>query len=345
MEKSVANITNSILSSLSPRQKRVIIERFGLGDMNEPKTLAAIGEQLGVTRERIRQIEDAALKLINQKISKNPLYCEIIKKIQFYLKKYGGVAKKENFLKFGQTIVSDWNEKYAFLFSEFSGTFGFYEEDENFWSFYFLDEKSKEKAFNFLEKWIKFLRKEKNNLLEKRSYEKEFRNFVEEKGEKLIYAQSFVEISKKIARNSFGDIGLVEWPEVHPLTIRDRAYLVLKKRKEPLHFRAITAAINESGFDEKVALVATVHNELIKDPRFVLIGRGIYGLAEHGYEPGVAKEIIHKVLKKHGPLSVDEIINHVQRQRFLKPNTILANLRDKKLFEKLSDGLYRIREA
>lgn len=346
MGKSVANLINSALSVLNPRQRKVIIGRFGLGQPNhKPKTLAAIGEQLGITRERVRQIEAAAIKLISQELFKDSTYLNIIKRIQSYLKNNGGVAKKEDFLIFGQTVISDWNEKYAALFSEISGAFYFYDEDENFWPFYFLDEKSKKRAFSFLEEWIKFLREEKDKFLKEGSYESRFRTFVKSKQEKLTYAQNFTKISKKIVKNSFGDIGLAEWPEIKPLTMRDRAYLVLKKKKEPLHFRAIAAAINEAGFDEKVALAATVHNELIKDPRFVLVGRGIYGLAEHGYEPGVAKEIIHKILRKHGPLSVDEIITYIQKQRFLKPNTILANLRDKKLFEKLSDGLYRIREA
>lgn len=346
MGKLIANIVNPILSALNPRQRKIVVERFGLSQpAYKSKTLAAIGEEFGITRERVRQIEVTALKLINQQISKNSTYLSIIKEIQSYLKSCGGVAKEENFLKFGEGIAPDWNERYAVFFSEVSGAFGFYEEDKDFWSFYFLDENSKKNAFSFLREWIKFLRKEKNKILEEGGYEREFKNFVKLKGEKLTYAHNFTQISKKITKNSFGDIGLADWPEIKPSTMRDRAYLILKKKKEPLHFRAIAAAINEVGFDNKVALAATVHNELIKDSRFVLVGRGIYGLAEHGYEPGVAKEIIHKILKKHGPLSVDEIITHIQKQRFLKPNTILANLRDKKLFEKLSDGSYRIREA
>lgn len=56
---------NFVLSFLKEREKRVIIERFGL-ETGCPKTLEEIGSQFGVTRERIRQIEAKALKKLKQ---------------------------------------------------------------------------------------------------------------------------------------------------------------------------------------------------------------------------------------------------------------------------------------
>jgi RNA polymerase primary sigma factor len=50
-----------VLQDLSDQERSVITHRFGLGG-EEPKTLEAIGKQMGVTRERVRQIEAAALK-------------------------------------------------------------------------------------------------------------------------------------------------------------------------------------------------------------------------------------------------------------------------------------------
>ena len=86
-----------------------------------------------------------------------------------------------------------------------------------------------------------------------------------------------------------------------------------------------------------------MHNELIKDERFVLVGRGMYGLSEQGYEPGTAREVIAKVLKKQGPLAAADVVTHVNKQRFFKPNTILINLQNKASFERLPDGKYRVR--
>jgi predicted Zn-ribbon and HTH transcriptional regulator len=138
---------------------------------------------------------------------------------------------------------------------------------------------------------------------------------------------------------------LCEWPEISPKTVRDKIYLLLKKKQEPLHFESIAKHINDVGFDGQKALAPTVHNELIKDDRFVLVGRGMYGLKEHGYEPGIAREVIAKVLLEKGPLTAKDVVMHVTKQRFFKPNTIVINLQNKELFEHLPDGRYQVRQA
>jgi hypothetical protein len=188
------------------------------------------------------------------------------------------------------------------------------------------------------------LEKQKGQAL-KGQYEDLFKNFLKAKNTPRGYAENYISISRRIHRNPYGDTGLREWAEIRPMTIRDRIYLVLKKKAEPLHFETIAKTINETRFDNRVALASTVHNELIKDDRFVLVGRGTYGLTEYGYEPGTAKVVIKRVLQKHGPLKPNEVVLHVQKERLFKSNTVLINLQDKNLFKRLPDGRYHIREA
>ena len=90
----------------------------------------------------------------------------------------------------------------------------------------------------------------------------------------------------------------------------------------------------------------TVHNELIKDPRFVLVGRGTYALAEWGYVPGTIKDIITKVLKdKSEPVHKDEIVKQVLAQRLVAKNTVLMNLNNKANFEKDQNDKYFLRKT
>ena len=124
--------------------------------------------------------------------------------------------------------------------------------------------------------------------------------------------------------------------------MRDKAYLILKKEKKPLHFLDIAKNINKVSFDGKIAHPPTVHNELIRDKRFVLVGRGIYGLREHGFMPGTARDTIARLLASRGPMEKDKIVNMVLSERFLKPNTIFLNLQNRKYFKKLNDGRYAV---
>lgn len=340
-----SKVFNSILARVAPRQKEVIVRRFGLDkSAGDEETLAAIGDRLGITRERVRQIEKSALGLASKEIAKNPACMELVSKVQKHLKGAGGVLKKETLLSRGSDFMKDLNENHLALLLEASGSFHLYPEDNDFWPFYYLSKNDLKAATNFVEEWINHLREYKPKVLAS-VYKEYSANFIKAKRMDKNVADNYLSISKNIHSNPYGEVGLREWPEIHPTTTRDRIYLVLKKMAEPLHFETIADLINKTGFGPRVALAPTIHNELIKDDRFVLVGRGTYALKEHGYEPGVAREIIQKVLKRHGPLKPKEVVAHVKKQRLFKPNTIVINLQNRNFFERLADGRYRIRES
>ncbi|TSC67891.1 MAG: hypothetical protein G01um101472_278 [Parcubacteria group bacterium Gr01-1014_72] len=113
---------------------------------------------------------------------------------------------------------------------------------------------------------------------------------------------------------------------------------MLRKHGSPIHFREVAKSI-EKLFGKK-AHVATTHNELIKDPRFVLVGRGLYALSEWGYMSGVVRDVIRQILEKNGPLKKDEVVNKVLKERYVKENTILVNLNNPKFFKKDKEGRY-----
>jgi DNA-directed RNA polymerase delta subunit len=143
-------------------------------------------------------------------------------------------------------------------------------------------------------------------------------------------------ISKRIVADYEGSLGLSEWPEVNPKTVRDKIYYVLRKYQKPIHFKEIAKAISEEHFDTKKVVAATVHNELIADKRFVLIGRGIYALKDWGYAPGTVKDIVAKILKSSGgAMEFADIYDEVLKQRQVRKNTVLINLQNQKEFKKI----------
>jgi DNA-directed RNA polymerase delta subunit len=138
--------------------------------------------------------------------------------------------------------------------------------------------------------------------------------------------------------------GLSKWPMVNPKNIRDKIYVVLENKKQPMHFSDIAAAISDSNFKRKNVTVQAIHNELIKDSRFVLIGRGIYALDSWGYKKGTVSEIIASILKEAGkPLTREEIVREVLHLRKVKETTILLNLQNKDLFVKVDRNSYTVK--
>jgi len=159
---------------------------------------------------------------------------------------------------------------------------------------------------------------------------------------KVLY--SILQASKKIEQNKFGHWGIEDWREVKPKTINDKIYLILKNHGKPMHFVEITEQINKINFDDKGANAATVHNELILDDKYVLVGRGLYSLKEWGYQKGTVVDVINSILSESAkPLSREEIIEKVLEQRLVKKATIILALMDKKSFEKVG-GKYQLKK-
>jgi hypothetical protein len=340
---STTKLINTAVTGLNPRQKEVIYARFGL-DGGEGQTLAAIGEKLHVTRERIRQIENGAIVIIKRNIGKNDELEAVLEKVKKFIVGKGGIAKKAEVVRFSATIAPGAKENQVDFLADASGVFHLYREDDAFHPFYYVTDKDLKGARMFVEGWVAFLKGRKEKVLAE-SYEIQLASFLKTKSFERPIAENYLSVSKQIHQNPYGDVGLREWPEISPSTVRDKIYLVLKKHGEPLHFEDIALHINKAKFDGEKALAPTVHNELIKDERFVLVGRGLYGLKEHGYEPGTAREVIAKVLKTKGSLNTAEVMDAVNKQRFFKPNTILINLQNRAFFERMADGKYRVRES
>lgn len=305
-------ICKNLISNLREREQEVIIRRFGLFG-NEKETLQAIGNDFGVCRERIRQIEKVALGKL-KKAKKDEIFNQIFEEF----KKRGGVQREES-------LVSEKGREILLLLT-IDDRFKREKENENFFAFWTIGKDYFLKMKAFLLKLINFFQKEKKLL----SFD-ELKNLFKIDQEVL---QSYLQISKKINKNQEGYYGLVEWPEITPRGVRDKIYWILKKTQRPLHFTEIAAQIKD-------ARPETVHNELIRDPRFVLIGRGIYALSEWGYWPGELKDIILKILKEKGPMTKEQILEEVKKQRIVKPSTVILSLYNKNYFEKDSQGRYR----
>ncbi|MFC1663685.1 sigma factor-like helix-turn-helix DNA-binding protein [Patescibacteria group bacterium] len=323
-------ICDNFFEDLPERTSNVLERRFGLKG-GERETLESIGKSYGICRERIRQIEQDGFSRLKPKLKYHQ------KTFQYFvsqIRTFGNLKKEDRLLEFlGQNQFQ--NQVYFLLV--ISDFFDRFSESKEFYSFWTIKKESLGLAQKIVEFTLTEFEKESRPFTIDELLRVQKSNFSEILNKNVLH--SYLEISKKIYQGPEGQFGLKDWPEINPRGIKDKAYLVLKKEKKPMHFVEVANLIDS-------ALPQTVHNELIKDQRFVLVGRGLYALGEWGYEPGVIKDIISKVLKEaKKPLSKEEILEKVLNQRFVKKNTILLNLNDKKYFLKESQGKYKLKEV
>lgn len=332
-KNSLVDIIDSLVLKLNEKEKRSITGRFGLTGRKE--TLSLIGKDLGLSRERIRQIEKNSLRKLRLDFNKN--YKNKIDEIINLFEKNGGIVVDDNI---GEDFIKlAGNYKFAknYLRLAFSiiSEIESIDESSDLLFGWRIDRVSKEKIISTNKKIIEYLKdvelpKDFSALrAEVVGIEKEPKEFV----------KSAIMLSAKIVEAKNGMIGLKSWPSVNPRNVRDKIYYVLKTGGKPMHFKDITEEIAKLKFDHKKVVQATVHNELIADKRFVLIGRGIYALREWGYSDGTVYDVIKNILSNSKrPVSLGEIISLVNKSRKVKKNTILINLQTNKIFKKVEGG-------
>ena len=327
-----------LISALSPRSRDVITKRFGLGANPEPMTLDAIGKTYDITRERVRQIENHALAVIRkskQYLDEKPTFDEIEKVIH----SLGGIVVEQDLL---DHMSADASVQSHLNFILVVGhPFNKIKEDDDFKHRWFIDGALSEKVHEALKKLYATLKSE--DLLSEPDIIKSFLEHLEDISEKYKneeIAKRWLSLSKKIGKNTLGEWGKTESSNISTKGMRDYAYLIIRRHGSPIHFREVAKIITDV-FKIK-AHVATTHNELIKDPRFVLVGRGLYALSEWGYMSGVVKDVIKKIIEKNGPLTKAEVVEKVLKERYVKENTIIINLQNPKYFKKNKDGKYEI---
>ncbi len=331
-------VSKKLLGALQERSKDVIIRRYGLGKDPELMTLDAIGKIYGITRERVRQIENHALNAIRK--SKN--YAEekaVFDEIEKLIHKLGGIIVEQDLLDY---VSKDANTQSHMNFLLVVGhPFKKVKEDEDFKHRWLIDETLADKIHNSLKKLSESLKD--NELVSEPEIIKAFLGYIEDVAEQYKteeIAKRWLGLSKKIGKNPLGEWGKSESSNISTKGMRDYAYLVIRKHGSPIHFREVAKAIT-TVFNKK-AHVATTHNELIKDPRFVLVGRGLYALTEWGYMNGVVKDVIKKLIEKNGPMTKADVVEKVMKERYVKENTIIITLQNKKYFKKNKDGKYEI---
>jgi len=332
-------MVNDILATIErEREREIISRRFGLFDRKE--TLEQIGEMLGITRERVRQLEKSVITRLSLAADQGqlPHVTDFESIILGLLKSSGEVARISQLTaELSSNPSREEHARVAFL-AQLAPQITVVSEDDNFYA-------SAAVSASYDEKSLKDSVSELIETIKQQGEPKTIEQIA--KAANLNDAKkagALASTSKQLATLN-NRWGLVKWPMVNPKNIRDKIYVILKENGKHMHFNQIADAIKGSDFKRKDVTTQAIHNELIKDKRFVLVGRGIYALKEWGYEKGTVADIISEVLREAGePLHRDEIVKRVLKSRFVKETTILLNLQGKPQFKRVAKATYALSE-
>lgn len=319
------------------REREIISRRFGLFDRKE--TLEQIGEMLGITRERVRQLEKAIL--IRLKIAaeegKIPRIADVERLIIRDLAENGRVSRVQDLTdRLVGTDASAVHKPHVAFIAELSPRLTAVGENDNYHHAVGIAEHGDEKSIKSkVDAVVKTIKANKEPIhIDALHAQTDY--------EHPSHVSGLASVSKHLAE--LKDMwGLTKWPTVNPKNIRDKIYVILADNGKPMHFSDIAKSIKQSDFKRKNVTTQAIHNELIKDKRFVLIGRGIYALDSWGYSKGTVSDIISEVLREAGePLHRDEIVRRVLKKRQVKETTILLNLQSKPQFKRVAKATYSL---
>ncbi|OGZ60855.1 MAG: hypothetical protein A2919_02275 [Candidatus Spechtbacteria bacterium RIFCSPLOWO2_01_FULL_43_12] len=337
----VKQLIEKTLGVLSERNGAILASRHGVGGSGGKQTLESIGQGYGITRERVRQIEEASYYKI-RKSAEFEMLKPALAEISNFIEKQGGTVSETNLMN---SLVTESNRPHLALMLALSEDLVYMKEGDVHKAGWSVSKSRAEKT----KKVLANIENKLEKLGEPVSEDAVIGLVYEANTESLPISEenvfSFLNVSRNLKKGPFEKWGLSYWPQISPRGVRDKVYLVLSQAGEPLHFRKLAELIDKAEFggQGKKTHPQTVHNELIKDERFVLIGRGIYALSDWGYVPGTVKDVIISVLEGEGaPVERDIIVEKVLNQRKVQKNTILLNLQNKKHFKRAEGSRFHL---
>ncbi len=334
-EIALKELVEHLLVVLSGKEQYIIKSRFALGEKTERKTLNEIGEHFGITRERVRQIEKTALRKLERNAQNTNLkiLTEFAKAL---LVKGGGIARDTEFKKMLLQILPNITEQELqdlHLALNLDSEICF--EPNTLHSHPYWRVKTVETSL------IKKITSTTLTLLNKRKESialSELQTELSSIAKRSLtpgVIRNFLSVSKVFKFTEKNEVGLYTWRHLKIL-------FVLNKEKTPLHFEKISELIKKAGFDEKSVNTQAVHNELIRNENFILIGRGIYALKIWGYKTGTVADVMKEILSDGVPRSYEEIMQEVLKQRQVKTITIRLNLKNKTCFARVGRDKYSL---
>jgi hypothetical protein len=263
------------------RTRKIFEQRFGI-EGKAPASLQAVGDRWKITRERVRQIIERAIAATE--INPHSPLAQVQLRLREHIRRQGGVMVEEKlFSSLGLGKEEKQAQGVLRVVLSLDKKIGFRRRRKNFRTYWYLLPCSPS--------YIKKVCREAREIFQARGAPLTLEQLTaafQTQGKKIepVKLAAVLSTDISVGRSPFGLWGLAKWATIYPKLVADKAYLVLKHIGRPLHFEELAEEIRRVHFDEHVPVAGSVHNELMRDERFVRVGRGTYALTE--WQPHVA---------------------------------------------------------
>ncbi len=341
-KNTIEKFFQDVLTSLSDKERTVIERRIGIHGSKE--TLQNIGNSFkpSITRERVRQIEDAGIKKVGRIIKATELSA-IQDMARDIMGHHGGVLTREKLIGAliqNMNLSKEINAQMLEVIVQSDFEIIKSKPRLGTQTYFTLPDITRKSIDAVHREAVKTLKRKKDVMERTELYTHIAESVKEEVGSlSNVFIDSVLDIFDDIVKGEEVLIGLTRWKILNPKTLKDKAIYVMKKEKVPMHFVDISNKISE--YLGEAVKINTIHNELIRNEEFILIGRGIYALKEWGFKPGTVLDVILDILAKNGgPMNTEDIIKKVLKVRNVKKTTIYMNLQNKKAIERVGRNFY-----
>ncbi len=345
-DKKIISSFGNILKSLSDKERDVLERRVWLLGVRE--TLQSIGNSFSpsITRERVRQIEDAWRKKVGRIIKASDLAI-IQSTSKKMLEMHGGILTAKKLINWiiKELDLSKWMNSYV-LEVIIQSDLDIFKSKPRLWvrTYFYLPKVTRSKIDRIHKEALKVLRRKKDVM--------EVSDLFDIINQRLtpdiwklenVLIDSVLDVFEDLVKWEETLIWLTRWKILNPKTLKDKTIYVMKKEKIPMHFVDISNKISEHLWD--AVKVSTIHNELIRNDEFVLVGRWIYALKKWWFEPWTVLDVIVRILEKSkDPMTIEQITKKVLEVRNVKKTTIYMNLQNRKLIERVWRNYYQLKK-
>jgi hypothetical protein len=352
----VKQFVDDMLAGLPERQRNVLADRYGLWD-GIAETLQDIGDKLGLTRERIRQIEAKALKRIHRLYAHGKIRTYVCNSIRLHFssnqpKTYGVFTQDEAIAALANGCSSEEAGLAVEFLQDIVGTqASLFASDliEPEVGVYCVDETTARSYLEML-RLIEASLESREKPLTEGLLLKDITSRAGDSltADQLTLARRVLNVSSRVSRLRNGTIALSQWTEFHIHNAASLTEAALRLLGTPTHFREIAAKVS-SVFGEGQALnESTIHQALLTNRKaFVWVKNGTYGLTAWGLKkPPFIKDRLVELLSATGyPLPFWHLEQKVLEVCNCKQESVRMTLDlNPRLFTKFAGDQYGLRQ-